>query len=186
MSDTLKTPDIETDDRTAAAFEQGQERDRFALEVVFLAVLAVVVIAAFFEALTYDLVSSRTPFVIMVPLMGLIAFQAARMARSGMWGAVGGRIARVWSGNNPYFNKILVIMLCSVLLLGAVLVIGHYAAIFAFIFVLVRALARERLKLSLLVAAITTVVIFALFEVGFDIELYRGLIIRYLQGYRDF
>lgn len=179
---------IQHDDDTGTddAFERGRERDRFALEVVFLAVIAALVVAALLEATTYSLVSSRTPFVIMVPLLGLIVFQVLRLTRSEHRGHVRARLLRTWAGQNLYFNKVLAIVVLSVVLLGTIVVFGHYPAIALFIFYLTRVLAKEQLKLSLIVAVVCTVLIYLLFEIGFDIELYRGLIVRYFQGYRVF
>lgn len=185
MSDTNQFPHDE-DSGTDEAFERGRERDKFALEVVFLGVIALVVIAAFLEATTYALVSSRTPFVIMVPLLGLIALQAVRMSRSPHRGHIRARLSRTWSGQNLYFNKVLSITVLCVLLLGTIAIGGHYPAIALFIFYLTRVLAKESARLSLIVAVVCTALIYLLFEIGFDIELYRGLIVRYFQGYRVF
>lgn len=169
-----------------ATFALAERRDRFVLEVFFLAILACCVVAAFVEALSYDLVSSRTPFVIMLPLACLIVIQASRMARSEARVGLRGRLSRAWNGTNLQFNKVLLINLTFVLLLVAVVVLGHYPALFLFIFVLIRALARERMKTGLLIAAGTTLAIFLVFEWAFGIDLYRGLIIRHFQGYNDF
>ena len=49
--------------------------DLLTLEICFLGLVGLVVVAAFIEALGYKLVSSRTPFVIMAPLLILIAVQ---------------------------------------------------------------------------------------------------------------
>ncbi len=186
MTDTDQRASQDEDAGTDDAFERGRARDRFALEVVFLAVVAAVVVAAFIEATGYALVSSRTPFVIMVPLFGLIVLQAVRLVRSEHRGHVVARLSRVWSGQNFYFNKVLgIVILCAVLLV-TILLFGHFPAIALFIFVLTRVLARENLKLSLIVAAVCTGLIYLLFEIGFDIELYRGMIVRYFQGYRVF
>jgi predicted permease len=172
----------------AAADENGAKRpgNLFALEICFLAFIAIVTVAAFLEALTYKLVSSRTPFVIMVPLLILIAIHARRL-----WGVRAGfdpraRIAEALGGHTVSFNKVMGISAWMVGMVLMILVLGHYAGVFLFCAILMRILAGESWMLTLLVAAGTTLFIFGVFEFIFDIGLYRGLIIRYFLGFRDF
>ena len=80
---------------------------RRSLEICFLAFVGILVLMAFAQAISYELVSSRTPFVIMVPLLILIgvpgAAAAARRRR------VGGRrdgIRATLRGENPVFSKL--------------------------------------------------------------------------------
>jgi hypothetical protein len=51
---------------------------------------------------------------------------------------------------------------------------------------LMNVLGREKLMLSLIVSAVATALIVLLFEKGFNIELYRGLLFRYMAGYKVF
>jgi hypothetical protein len=53
---------------------------------------------------------------------------------------------------------------------------GHYVGISVFMFVLMRWVSNERPILALLVSIGVTVLIYFLFEHGFNIELYRGYI----------
>ena len=170
----------------AGASDLPKPSDNFALEVCFLLVVGLVVIAAFFEALTYQLVSSRTPFVVMVPLLLLICLQARRLyaVRQGFeWVEAIRKVAR---GRAPMFRKIAVLNLWFVLLLALIQVAGHYAAIAFFLFMLIWYVAKERWVTALVVAAVTTLTIYVLFEEFFNIDLYRGLIYRYFAGYRIF
>ncbi len=158
----------------------------FALEVCFLSIIAVVVVAAFFEAFSYKLVSSRTPFVIMAPLLLLIALHARRLwviRHRHQWVEV---VAAALRGRSPMVRKIAGLVAWFVLLLGLIQVAGHYAAIAFFMFMLMWYVAKERLGISLLLAAVMTLAIFVLFEEVFNIELYRGMIYRYFAGYRVF
>ncbi|MCG6901251.1 MAG: hypothetical protein LJE68_01085 [Rhodobacter sp.] len=172
-------PEPETDPQDTLA-------NRLTLEICFLAVVALVVVAAFFEALTYQLVSSRTPFVIMVPLFVLIVIQARRLFRVRGKADFGGRVRLALAGKVPDLNKVLVMSGWMVVLLTLIVVLGHYAGILIFAFVLMRVLAKERLVLAVTVAVVTTAIIFCIFEIGFNVELYRGLVWRYFAGYRDF
>lgn len=172
-----ETPDPKDD--TSAA-------NRLTLEICFLAVVGLVVVAAFFEALTYQLVSSRTPFVIMVPLFALLVVQARRMYRERGKADFRARIRVALAGGVPALNKTVGLSLWMCGLLALITVFGHYAGILAFGLILMRWLAGESWTMALMVAVISTALIFVVFEIGFDVELYRGLLWRYFQGYRDF
>ncbi len=158
----------------------------FALEICFLAFIAVVTVAAFFEALTYKLVSSRTPFVIMAPLFVLIVIHARRLWRVREEFDVKARLSSALGGRTPGFNGVLGISAWMVALVLMILILGHYAGIFLFCAILMRFLAGESWGLTILTAAATTLFIFGVFEYIFNIDLYRGLIVRYFLGFRDF
>lgn len=178
-ADTAEAAEAET--REAAGTS-----DLFALEACFLAFLGLAVLAAFVEAFSYQIVSSRTPFVIMVPLLALIAVQARRLMAAGSRHRVRDRIALALNRSTPAFGKVLAMQGWLALLLLLIVLGGHYVGIAAFMFLLMRVAAKERLVLALAVTAATTALIFVLFEYGFDIELYRGMIFRYFAGYRVF
>ena len=115
----------------------------FVLEICFLGLIGVICVLAFFEALTYKLVSSRTPFVIMAPLLILIAIHARRL-----WGARGefdisARLSAARSGLTPGFNKVCGISAWMVAMVLMIIVLGHYAGIFLFCVILMRFLAKE-------------------------------------------
>lgn len=160
--------------------------DLFSLEVIFLCFIGGVVILAFIEALSYKLVSSRTPFVIMVPLLILIGVQMLRVAGGEHGQGIRARAGRALRGGNALINSMAGISLWMTLYGLAMLLAGHYVASFAFIALLVRRAANEPMKLALILAACTTAVVFVVFEYGFQIELYRGLIYRWFAGYRVF
>jgi pantothenate synthetase len=69
-----------------------------------------------------------------------------------------------------------------ILLLTLIVVAGHYAGIAVVMFVLLRFVSREGILFSLALTAGVTVVIFLMFELGFDIELHRGAIFRIWDG----
>ena len=147
----------------------------YALEIVFLGLMFLVVLAAFAEAFSYKLVSSRTPFVIMVPLLVLILFHAARIMSGDAWRELQFHVRGAVAGQYKPFNK-LAALAATVFGLGA----------FTFMLFLMRVLGREKLMLSLIVSAVATALIVLLFEKGFNIELYRGMIFRYMAGYKVF
>lgn len=170
--------------------EQPDEEERrgnlFALEVAFLAIVAIVTAIAFLEALSYQIVSSRTPFVIMAPLAVLVVIHGIRLWRVRAPFSPRRRIGKALSGRLPSFNAVVAISGWMLGLVAMIWVFGHYAAIFLFCYFLMGLLAGERMALTLAVSAATTALIFVVFEWAFDIELYRGLIVRYFLGFRDF
>jgi hypothetical protein len=175
------------DDTEAAQHQSSEDRaNMLTLEICFLALVGLVVLAAFLEATTYKLVSSRTPFVIMVPLILLIVFHARRLFKVRKQAEFNRRISLALSGKMPSLNKVVSQSGWMVALLAMVVVLGHVVAIAIYSFVLMRIIAKENLKLALTVTVVTTVFIYVLFEMGFNVELYRGLILRYFLGFRDF
>ena len=158
----------------------------YALEICFLAFVFVVVLAAFIEAFNYKLVSSRTPFVIMTPLLILVVWHGVRLMNPDAWREVKFHAGSAISGRYPLFNKLVGLSLAFVALGMIIYAFGHYIGIFAFMLFLMKVMGKEKLLLALIVSAVATGVIFVLFEKGFNIELYRGLLFRYMAGYRVF
>lgn len=158
----------------------------YALEILFLGFIGIVTLVAFVEALGYRIVSSRTPFVIMVPLFILIAVHARRLWRVRHEFTPGKRISEALSGATPGFNKVVGFSAWIVLFVVLIAFLGHLVATFAFCVILMRFLAGERWGLTLMVAAGTTLFLFTVFEYLFNIQLYQGLILRYFLGFRDF
>lgn len=164
---------------------QARRANMLTLEIVFLGIVGLVVLAAFFEALTYKLVSSRTPFVIMAPLFVLIVIQARKLFVARHKADFAQRLVMALRGRMPDFNTTLGMTGWMVGLVAAITVLGHYAGLFLFSVWLMR-MARESWTLTLIVCGVILGLIWGIFEIGFNIELYRGLLWRYFAGYRDF
>jgi hypothetical protein len=175
-------------DENKVAHKPGETtgNDLFVLELCFLLFLLVVVTIAFFEAMTYKIVSSRTPFVIMVPLLILLVVQVVRSVRTSGDQTIKQRAVRAFRGRNTNFRKINALAAWIVALGVTIQIFGHYIGIASFMFLLMWMVAKQRVMTSLVVTLVTTAVIYLLFEQGFNIELYRGMFFRYLAGYRDF
>ncbi len=167
--------------------EPGDDHaDLLTLEICFLGFVGLVVVVAFFEALGYALVSSRTPFVIMAPLLLLIVVQAVRLFRHRHEAQFAERVRMALSGRMAGFNKVGIVSLWMVILLGLIVVLGHYVGLGVFCFVMMWKLGGVPVRMSLVVTLGTLVAIFVIFEFAFNLELYRGLVFRYFAGYRDF
>ncbi len=166
----------EPDNRVDVDFEPG----RTTLELCFIAIVSLIVVAAFISALGYEFVSARTPIVIMVPLIILIGAQFVRVIRAAGTVDVSSVLLAVVNGSNKTFNRAAGFIGWMALLLTLIVVAGHYAGIAIVMFVLLRLIAKEEMLFSLVLTVGVTVVIFLLFELGFDIELHRGVIFRIL------
>ncbi len=176
-----KPEDVDTGDR-----ERHPRGHLYALEICFLGLVAVIVVFAFVEALSYKLVSSRTPFVIMAPLIVLILIHGLRIWRVRADFRPGARLREALSGKVANLNKVLGISGWMIAMVAMILILGHYAGIFLFCVILMRFLAGEKWWLTLVLAGGTTFFIFGVFEYVFNVDLYRGLIVRYYLGFRDF
>jgi hypothetical protein len=160
-----------------------QPRDKSTLELFFISLTGIFVLGGFIAALGYDIVSARTPLCIMVPLLLLIGIQLNRTRKEVHIESVKAELSRVFKGRHEDFNSVAAFIGWMCLLLLLILVAGHYAGIAAFMFVLMRLVSKESWKLSLLISVGVTAVVYFLFEHGFNIELYRGLIYKLWSGY---
>jgi hypothetical protein len=158
------------------------EANRTTLELCFVAVVSLIVIAAFISALSYEFVSARTPIVIMVPLIILIGVQFVRAVKASRTVDVSSVLSAVAKGNSKKFNRAAGFVGWMLLLLALIIVAGHYAGIAILMFILLRLVSKEDMLFSLALSAGVTIVIFLLFELGFDIELHRGAIFRIWAG----
>jgi len=158
------------------------------LELCFSIFILLVVLSGFLSALTYDMVSARTPLVIMAPLLLLTILEVRRS-----WKAVAaaninvmGHLSEVFSLKNSEFNIRAGFFLWMIVLLTLIFIAGHYAGIAAFIFMMLYMVAEEKPGLSIGIACGTSLLVFVLFELVFSMELYRGLIYRIWAGYSVF
>jgi hypothetical protein len=163
-----------------------QSKHLAALDLGFIVIIGLVMLAAFISALTYDFISARTPIVILVPLLILIGLQLKRSFKGAAGTDIPKYIAELGKGKNSEFNGIAGFFGWMILLLVLIFVAGHYAGIAAFMFMLLYLVAGEKLVLSLSVSGGVTLMVFALFEHIFGIELYRGMIYRIWAGYGIF
>jgi hypothetical protein len=122
----------------------------------------------------------------MVPLILFLGVALLRLLREGGARGAGGRVAAALRGQVPGARKMAAFMAWLGALLATIIAFGHYAGIAIFVFVLTRVLARERLRSALILSLAVTLILFVVFEIGFDIELYRGLTYRYFAGYKVF
>ena len=153
-----------------------------ALELCFISFVGIVVISAFVRALSYDFISARAPLVIMVPLLILIAAQFRHTRAVTQRDILHSELSQAARGQNRTLNIAIGFIAWMALLLVLIFVIGHYAGMAAFMFVLLRMVSKETTLLSVSVTAAVTGVVYLLFEHVFNIELYRGLLLRLLSG----
>ncbi len=166
--------------------EEETVANKVILELCFIVVVGLIVVAAFISALSYDLVSARTPLFIMVPLLILIGGHIIRVKTASQNIDVPSILSLVARGENQNFNIVAGFVGWMVLLLALITVAGHYVGIAALMFILLRINSKEKMLLSLAITTGVTLMIFILFEYGFDIELYRGAIYKMWAGDTDF
>lgn len=154
----------------------NDRHDKAALELMFISIIGLLVVGAFVAALNYDFVSARAPLVIMVPLLILIGMQLHKTRKQAAQGVVFERLTQALRGHNSEFNSVLRFVAFMSLLLILIYVAGHYVGISVFMFVLMYTISREHPIFALIVSVGVTVLIYFLFEHGFNIELYRGYI----------
>ena len=158
--------------------------NRNALELATLFIAAVLTLAAFIAAISYDFSSSRPLFVILVPLVVLILVQIYRTMKQAnaetslnvVKAALGGKVLD-FAVSVKFFILLLALLVC-------IYILGHYAGLMFAMFYLIRVHGGESMKISLIVPIITAVALFALFELVFSIELFQGQLYRYFAGYR--
>ena len=153
------------------------------LELFFVVLIGLAFVAAFFAALNYDFVSARTPLVILVPLLILIGAQINRTRKATNAKAIKSSLSRVAAGKDRKFNLVAGMSGWIVMLMLLIFFAGHYVGVATFMYVLLNVISKESKLLSALVSTGVTAILYVLFEIGFNIEMYRGLIYNFLSGY---
>jgi cell division protein FtsW (lipid II flippase) len=153
------------------------------LELVVMLFTGLVVIGALVAALNYDFVSARAPLIIIVPLLILIVVQFNKKRKEAQHLGVFKQLSHAFKGHSSEFNSVLRFILFMTLLLLLIYVAGHYIGVSVFMFALMYWVSGEKFSLSILVSIGITVLLYFLFEEGFNIELYRGYIPRLLADY---
>ncbi len=175
-----------SDDQQDSGNHDETAQKSVALELGFISFVGLVVVGAFIAALNYDFVSARAPLVIMVPLLILVGMQFNKTRRQAEHHVVLKQLSHALKGRNSKFNTVLRFVAFMTFLLLLIYVAGHYVGVSVFMFVLMHWISRERPIFALLVSVGVTVLIYILFEHGFNIELYRGYIPRLLSHYGVF
>jgi len=153
------------------------------LELFFVVLIGLAFVAAFIAALNYDFVSARTPLVILVPLLILIGAQINRTRKATNAKAIKSSLSRVAAGKDRKFKLVAGMSGWIVMLMLLIFFAGHYVGVATFMYVLLNVISKESKLLSALVSTGVTAILYVLFEIGFNIEMYRGLIYNFLSGY---
>ncbi len=153
------------------------------LELFFVVLIGLAFVAALIAALNYDFVSARTPLVILVPLIILIGAQINRTRKATNAKAIKSSLSRVAAGKDRKFNLVAGMSGWIVMLMLLIFFAGHYVGVATFMYFLLNVISKESKLLSALVSTGVTAILYVLFEIGFNIEMYRGLIYNFLSGY---
>lgn len=172
--DTKKSSPAPT--RGPKAKPVSENGSKATMELLFVALVGVVVIAALLTSLTYDLHSALAPLCIIVPLLILTGVQFNRARKAVAMSEVRRDLLEALRGQRATATAVFRLMGWMLFLLLSIYLLGHYAGMFVFMLLLLRVVAKEKLLTSLLITFSVTFVIFLLFELLFNIELYRGVI----------
>lgn len=171
---------IETENPLEPNDAKPPGKDKQSLELLFILIVGVIVMAAAIVSLTYNPTSARAPLVVLAPLLLLIGIQINRSRKQVGFADIARTLSESLKGHRPVVIKAIALIGWMIFLLGVIFLAGHYAGILLFMFVLLRFKAGESWRVSILVTLAVTAVIFGLFEQIFNIELYRGIIFRIL------
>ncbi len=163
--------------------EAPKDEKEVVLQLCFIAIFGLVVASAFFAALSYDISSAMAPLIILVPLMLLVGVQFTHYASESRGLNIAGTLAEVAGGKNTTFNNVATFCGWVVFLLLLIFVAGHYAGIAAFMYILLKYIAKEKTILAVSISIGVTLFIYILFEHVLGMELYRGMIYRISAGY---
>jgi len=152
-------------------------------ELIFLSAAACVICAALYETWFHADWNKAVPNVVLYPLAGILALQLLRVMGLRQWmKAVLSQTPKIRVRMTSGFLPVIV----GVCLLPlAVQMFGHAPAILCFVLTVVWNGCRS-IPVTAASAVLITSGVYALFEFGFGLPLYDGLILRYFQGYRDF
>lgn len=184
---TSENPKLNDKVSEAEAAKQTEQRRRVA-ELCFIAFLAIVGFAALFEAFTYSITASRTPLVILVPLLLLIILLAFREGRAAIINStdVLGIVRKAVRGGYPQFRKFVQFTLWLMVLIAMVIVLGHYIAVGVFTYILMRLVSKEAMSLSLKISLAVPFAIFLIFDLALGLNMFPGILYQLWAGYQIF
>lgn len=156
------------------------------LDLIFITLVGLLMLAALGSALTYEFISARTPIVILIPLLILIGIQFRESLKHSSFSEVISLISHALKGGNAEFNGVAGFGGWMILLLVLIFIAGQYAGMGLFMFMLLYLVAGESLILSLSVSGLVTLGIYVLFDFVFSITLYNGLVYQVWNGYNIF
>ncbi len=161
-------------------------KDMAALDLCFILFIGALMTGALVSALNYDFVSARTPIVILVPLLIMIAIQIKKSFSDAGFADIAHAFNKLVTGKYSGFNGVAGFFAWLLLLLTLIFLVGHYVGMMIFMFMLLHMVAEEKLGLSLIISVSVTVAIYLLFEQIFNIALNRGLVYQVWNGYSIF
>jgi hypothetical protein len=161
-------------------------KDMAALDLCFVLFIGALMTGALVSALNYDFVSARTPIVILVPLLIMIAIQIKKSFSAAGFADIAHAFDKLVTGKYSVFNGVAGFFAWLLLLLILIFLAGHYAGMMIFMFMLLHMVAEEKLGLSLTISVSVALAIYLLFQQIFSIALNRGLVYQVWNGYSIF
>ena len=152
-------------------------------ELVFLSAIVCVIGAALYETIFHADWNKAVPNVVLYPLACILVLQLSRVV--GLLQRLKAFLSQPPTAPLTKTNAFLSVVVGVCLLPPAVHIFGHLPTIFCFVLMVVW-IGRSSIPVATVSAILITGGVYALFEIGFDLALYDGLVLRYFQGYRDF
>ena len=157
-----------------------------ASELLFVALMAIMVIASLIAMSGYSFVAARPPLVIAIPLLILILIHGLKLYLRPPSIAILRELELLFLGGNNDTYRVIAIFAWMILFLMFVIIFGHYPGMCVFIFMLMKFVSTETTKLAVSVSLGTTGFIYLLFTFILEINLYSGLVYRFYKGYQIF
>lgn len=174
------------DSNTTIPEKESENSKDLVLDIIFCAILAIMVIVFSAQAVGYRAESARAPFVAMVPLAILLTINLVRLGRASSITRLRSQTWKQLGEEGTELKKLMLFVLWLVLCVGAIYLVGHYAGVFLFLLFFLRIMSKERWMLTGILSVGMTTMVYVLFEVVLGIQLYRGVIYMIWRGYQVF
>jgi hypothetical protein len=161
-----------------------EEIKKLYFDLLFSLFLLLLLVVFFIAAKDYSWASRRAPFVIMIPMVFMVAGQTwATIAKLRQVRANTARGMKMLEMDPKDVSKGSQILIWLVLLLVFFYVAGHLGGTALFLFIFLRFVSRESMRTSVLVAMGVTASVYILFERILLISLYEGWIYNLITGW---
>jgi len=173
-------------DTIIPASDFDQRNRHKAAELLFVLLIALGVIASLIAMLNYSFVAARPPLVIAVPLLVMILLHGLVLYLKPPAINFFKELEILFLEGNEGTYRVIAIFALMIVFLVFLILFGQYPGMCAFIFILMRFVSQEATKLALLVSLGTTGFIYLIFTFVLGIDLYKGMIYMFYQGYQIF
>lgn len=155
-------------------------------DLLFTAILGLLVFYLLIEALDYKFMSKIAPYVVMVPLMLLIIIHIIRLLRQVSWTEFKTFLGQIILFKNEQHRKFMGIIGWTITLMLLIYIAGFYVGATVFLFVLLKLIANERWVISVVLTIVIPLSLYGVFELMLGNRLFRGIIYSIMNGHSVF